>query len=307
MKALVVVLALGVACGGGDRGGTTTPAPPGAIVVPARAKTAGDPLLAVLPAGADVLVELDLGRLRANEVVGELATRWLSDEYAVRSLDPTGQLPQGPLARGDVVVLAGYQVGTAEAVTIGLIVGGGLTPEDLYGATDLGGGVIAVAPPAPTEWLREVAAGTRDGLDDDLELRAMRARGMPEKAEGAVARVTARLDFDARIALASQLGADVAPAIVSLWADVADDAALVAVLEAPDRDGSSKPVEDLAAGLRAWFGQLANEPDFVALGLSPAIRRFQVEQKGDRIKVVALVGPRRLARVVSRAKRFLNM
>jgi hypothetical protein len=307
MKAVLLAVAIGVGCGGGDRGGTTLPAPPGTIVVPKRAKTAGDPLLAYLPAGADVLVELDLGRLRSNDVVGELATRWLSDEYAVRSFDPTGQLPQGPLARGDVLVLAGYDVGTPEAVTIGLIVGGGLTPDDLYGATDLGGGILAVAPPEPTERVRAVVAGTADSLEDDLELRAMRARGMPEKAEGAVVRVTARLDFDARIALASQLGANVAPAIVSLWGDVADDAALIAILEAPDRDGSATTVEDLTADLRAWFGELANEPDFLALGLSPAIRRFQIEHKGDRIKVTALVGPRRLARVVSRAKRFLDM
>ena len=307
MKWLLLAVALGVGCGGDRGGGTTTPPSPGQIVVPARAKTAGDALLGYLPAGADVLVELDLGRLRSNDVVGELAGKWLSDEYAVRSFDPTGQLPQGPLARGDVVVLAGYDVGTAQAVTIGLIVGGGLKPEDLHGATDLGGGVIAVAPPGPIEWLKEVAAGTRDSLEDDLELRAMRARGMPEKAEGAVARVTARLDFDARIALASQLGAEVAPAIVSLWGDVADDAAVIAVLEAPDRDGSATTVEQLAADLRAWFGELANEPDMLALGLSPAIRRFQVEHKGDRIKVTALVGPRRLARVVSRARRFLDM
>lgn len=306
MKALLLAVAIGVGCGG-DRGGTTTPAPPGTIVVPTRATTAGDALLAYLPAGADVLVELDLGRLRSNDVVGELATRWLTDEYAVRSLDPTGQLPQGPLARGDVVVLAGYQVGTAEAVTIGLIAGGGLTPEDLHGATDLGNGVIAVAPPGPTEEVRAVIAGTADSLEDDLELRAMRARGMPEKAEGAVVRVTARLDFDARIALASQLGADVAPAIVSVWGDVADDAALIAILEAPDRDGSAKAVERLAADLRAWIGDLANQPDMLALGLSPAIRRFQVEQKGERVKVTALVGPRRLARVVARARRFLDM
>jgi hypothetical protein len=135
----------------------------------------------------------------------------------------------------------------------------------------------------------------------------MRAGGMPEKAEGAVVRVTARLDFDARIALASQLGADVAPAIVSLWGDLADDAAVIAVLEAPDRDGSGEAAVGLTKQLQAWFGELANEPDLLALGLSPAIRRFQIERRGDRLKVVALVGPRRLARVVSRLERFLGM
>jgi len=167
--------------------------------------------------------------------------------------------------------------------------------------------VIAVAPPAQQEELAAVSAGAADGLDDDLELRALRARGMPEGADGAVVRVTARLGFDARIALASQLAADTAPSLVSVWGDVADDVAVVGVLEAPDDDGAAKGAERIAAQLRGWFGELASEPDLLALGLSPAIRRFQVETRGDRVKVVALVGPRRLSRVVARTKRFLDL
>lgn len=305
----VAVAALG-ACGG-DRGGPTTPAAPGVIVVPKRAKTAGDPMLAYLPAGADVVVELDLGRLRANDVLGELATRFLADVYAVNELDPLaavgGSIPAGPLARADVVVLASYRAGTPEAVTIGLLVGGEMKPEEMYGAADLGNGVLAVAPPEQQEALRAVAAGTADGLDEDLELLALRALGMPAKAEGAVLRVTAQLEFDARIALASQLGADTAPAEISVWGDVADDVAVVAVLEAPDDDGAAKGAERIAEQLRGYFGELANEPDSLALGLSPAIRRFQVETRAARVKVVALIGPRRLSRVVARAKRFLDL
>ena len=309
MRAIAIVVAL-AACGGG-RDERTTPAAAGTIVVPERARTAGDPMLGYLPAGADIVVELDLGRLRANDVVGELAARYLDGGGAGAELDPMaavgGGLPAGPLARADVVVLASYRAGTPEAVTIGLVVGGGLTAADLHGGVDLGGGVIAVAPPEEHEGLRAVAAGAADGLDDDLALRALRARGMPERAEGAVLRVAARLDFDARVALASQLGADAAPSEVSAWGDVADDVAVVAVLEAPDDDGAARGAERMAEQVRAWFGGLAGEPDLVALGLSPAIRRFQVETRGDRVKVVALVGPRRLARVVARAKRFLGM
>jgi hypothetical protein len=311
MRPLALAIALVAACGG-DQGAAPAPPPgPGAIVVPERARTAGDPMLAFLPAGADIVVELDLGRVRGNDVVGELATHYLSDGSAASELDPLaavgGSIPAGPLARADVVVLASYRSGTPEATTIGLIVGGGLTPDDLYGATDLGGGVIAVAPPAETEALRAVAAGTAPGLDEDRELLALRALGMPEKAEGASLRVAARLDFDARVALASQLGASSAPSLVSLWGDVADDVAVVAVLEAPDDDGAQAGAERMAGEIRAYFGQLANEPDFLALGLSPAIRRFQVETRGDRVKVVALIGPRRLSRVVARLKRFLDI
>src|SRR5688572_33002013 len=39
-------------------------------LVDERPATAGTPLLALLPAGADVVVELDLARLRANPTVG---------------------------------------------------------------------------------------------------------------------------------------------------------------------------------------------------------------------------------------------
>ena len=60
-------------------------------------------------------------------------------------------------------------------------------------------------------------------------------------------RITARLPFDARVALARQTGFDAAPAQLSLWADVADDVAIVVDADAADPgDHDAK-----AAGRRA--------------------------------------------------------
>ena len=80
--------------------------------MPARAPTAGDAVLAQLPGGADLLVELDLARLRGNPTVGALAEQLLADPAAglVLSTD-------APLARADSVVIAGYDLGTSGAHT----------------------------------------------------------------------------------------------------------------------------------------------------------------------------------------------
>ena len=60
VRLVAVVLLLG-ACAA-----QTKPVTP----VPVTRPTAGSPLLAHIPAGADVVAELDLARLRANPIVG---------------------------------------------------------------------------------------------------------------------------------------------------------------------------------------------------------------------------------------------
>ncbi|HTR52296.1 MAG TPA: hypothetical protein VMJ10_16395, partial [Kofleriaceae bacterium] len=74
-----------VACGGGAK-----PAAP--VAAPAKPATAFDRILPLLPDGAQVVVELDLARLRANAVVGPVVTR------ALARLSGDSHLPGLPFA-----------------------------------------------------------------------------------------------------------------------------------------------------------------------------------------------------------------
>jgi len=67
---IAVAFAAGLSCGGEQ----PVPVAPAAAAAPA---TVAERMLAMLPQGAQVVVELDLARLRANPVVGEIGpTRW---------------------------------------------------------------------------------------------------------------------------------------------------------------------------------------------------------------------------------------
>jgi len=125
---LLLVLAAVCACGGGrgaGSGGASTPVRPASTV---------ERMLALLPEGAQVLVELDLARLRANQVVGGLATQALGQLGADAHVPGLPVAVQGsPLANADVVVLAAYGVGTAQATTLILLA----THEEVPDATRL--------------------------------------------------------------------------------------------------------------------------------------------------------------------------
>lgn len=302
---LLTSLASPVACGGSDHGGVATTAP--APVVPARAATAGDPLLAVLPAGPDVVVELDLARLRANAAVGALVGRILDTPGDAGGPAVAWPIEPAPLRHAAVVVLASYAVGTADAATVTLLGGDALAAADVPGATEVAPGVVALAPPDWVARLAAAAAGDVATAAGDDALRALRAAAMPARADGAALRVTARLGFDARISLAGLVGVEVAPAAVSVWGDVADDLAVVAVLDGEDAGAAdaADAAASLQAAVTAWLDRVAGAPAVRLLGLAPALRGVQIAAAGDRLRVVGLIGPRRLARVVARAEAVL--
>lgn len=270
-----------VACGGAYR--KVEPAP--AVT---RAPTAGDAALALLPAGADVVIELDLARARANPTIGPLVDRW------------AGALDQGaaklggasaPLAGAAWVVLAAYDVGKPDAATVTLVAPG--TGVEIPNAVKIADGVVALAPPA---WIDKLAGVDADGsLAGDRELVALRARAMPVAAEGAVLRLTARLSTDARIGLASALGLEPAPRAVSAWADVADDAALVVDLDARD-EGDPAAVRRLRRTIEALIHRVAGTDGARALGLAPPIARTRIEG-GTRttwLRAITVIPPSRL-------------
>ena len=289
---LLLAIAVVAACGGSKpsaKGGTAEPLP--------EPKTVADKLVALLPHGAQIVVELDLARLRANPVIGEAFAK-----ATAGPIDLPADVPRPPLATADVVVLAAYGVGTSNAATISVVA----SAQDVPDATRIRDGVYALG---PAEWIRQLEA--RAAIDvpvrAERELLDLRERSMPKGAPGASLRVTARLSFDARVALARHSGLESAPARLSIWADVVDD--FVIIIDADAADPGEKVTAQARARLerliRGALRSLASEPAMRALGLSSSIGRARLSAGGSWIRTIIAVGPAHLKRVVERANTFL--
>lgn len=315
-RLLAVVVVMAAACG--------HRAKPAAPVVPAKPQTLAERTLAVLPEGAQIVIELDLARLRANQVVGDVATKVFADVSidAKLRLPGTGAPATGssstagsPLAHADLVVLASYGVGTQQATTLTLLA----TKDDVAGGTRLTPELVALG---PDEWIRQlearagiaarcppdaVAAGSCGPLHPSDELMRLRDHAMPDEAPGATLRVTAMLSFDARVAMARQVGVELAPARLSVWADVVDDFAMVIDADAADPGDKTKKdaVERMRAGIRALMDEAANEPALRVLGISSALTDARFVEQKTWVRAIVAIGPRQLARVIERAKALL--
>ena len=159
--------------------GSQPAATPVAPVVPA---TVSERMLAMLPPGAQVVVEIDLARLRANPVVGVVVTRALAE----RTADLPAGVPASPLASAGQVVLAAYGVGTAQAATLTVLA----APRDLPGTTKLTDGFYAVGPPDWVEQAQQRVTLATTGeakfaINAAPELLELRRRAMPANAPGA--------------------------------------------------------------------------------------------------------------------------
>ncbi|HEX2690492.1 MAG TPA: hypothetical protein VHN14_27945 [Kofleriaceae bacterium] len=301
--AAVVPVMVVIACGGGAPRGTTAVAPE---AVPS---TVAERMLAMLPQGAQVVVELDLARLRENPVIGEIVTRALSD----RTVELPAGVPAPPLAAADQVVLAAYGVGTAEAATLTVLA----ARHDVAGATQIADGFYVVGPPAWVEQVQaRVALATtgeaRFAIHAAPELLELRRHAVPANAPGASLRIAARLSFDARLALARQTGLDAAPAQLSAWGDVADDLVLVVDCDATDpgnrpvgRHGSDAP-RRLAAALRGVLAAVSEQPIVRALGLPSSLAGARLAAHGSWVRTIIAIGPAHLRRVVERARVLLR-
>ena len=263
-------------------------------------------MLALLPDGAQVVVELDLARLRANAAVGPLATA------ALAQLGTGGRVPGlpltvvgSPLASADAVVLAAYGVGTTEAATVTVIA----TKSDVPRATRLAPDLVAVG---PDEWTSQLATRAQLAAQHPLtipdELMKLRQHAQLQGSTGAVLRVTAQLSFDARVALARLTGLDAAPARISLWGDVADD--LVIVLDAdatdPGDQANKGAAKRLAHTIRGAIAALGDAPFVRSLGVGQSLDEARLIAQGTWVRAIVAVGPSHLARVVERARAMLG-
>jgi hypothetical protein len=310
------LLCLLAACGGADPGGQAghaVSAPP--VEIPVRAATAGDRLLALAPGGADALVEIDLARLRGNQQVGALV-RAVAGRGALEAARDgagggmrSGEAPGE--ARSDEAVLAGgaradlvsasdlllfvsYRVGHADAGQ--LVLAAGPATAQISGARPVVDQVVAVGSPALLERTQAVAEGREPPLSADRALLRARAMAMPEAAEGASLRVAAHLGFDARVALARELELEAVPVWMSVWLDVADDLAGVALLGG-DRDATPEHLARAALRLRK---RIEAAPSFRRAGLAQLAASAEIETRAADARIVVVVGPRRLAQLIER-------
>jgi hypothetical protein len=293
MKRAVLVML--VACGGHPRQPVPSAQP--------HVATGAEHVLALLPDGAQLIVEIDLARLRANPVVGDLASKALAQLGAGATLPGLPTAVQGsPLANAEQIVMAAYGVGTAQAATLTII----KTKDNLADSTRIGDDLVAIG---PDDWVGQLEARAAIDAQHPLvppeELLRLRDHAMPQGATGAVIRVTARLGFDARIAFARQTGLDSAPAQLSIWGDVADDLAIV--IDADASDGKDKDAaRRLAHTLRGTLGAIAEEPTVRALGVPTSLTDARLVTQGTWVRAVMAIGPRHLARAVERARAMLG-
>jgi hypothetical protein len=263
-----------------------------------HALTETEKMVGLLPDGAQIVVELDLARLRANPVVGPVVSRALASIAVSTDVDLPMQVPSQPLAKTEALVFAAYAVGTDQAGTVTLLA----THEDVVGGRHVSDDVVAFG---SDSWLALVdaraAIAAKSPLGPSHDMEELRDHAQPQGATGAAVRVTARLSFDARIQLAKQTGVELAPAQVSVWADVADDLALVV-----DADAGGESQRKMGGVVRGLLGELADTPALRALGLPGALDGAVQSRDGTWVRTIVTVGPAHLKRVVARANALLG-
>ncbi len=307
---ILIAVALVAACGGAHRPVATSAA------TPVRAPTGTDRLLPLLPDGAQLVVELDLARLRKNPVVGEVATRALAQVGNDARLPGLPFSVEGsPLAGSDAAVIATYGLGTHDAATVTVLA----TKADVSGATRLAPDIIAIGPDA---WVSQVRAratiagytpdGTApvhaDALVVPEELARLRDHAMPGAAPGATLRITARLPFDARVAIARNSGVEIAPARLSIWGDVVDDLAIIIDADAvdPGDRAGKEATRHLAATIRTALAAVADLPAIRALGVPNSLLDARLVAQGTWVRAIIVVDPSHLTRVVQRVGAMLG-
>lgn len=332
--AVMIAAAGTVAC---NRG--TKVAPELLIKVPARAATAGDELLAMAPAGAGMVLELDVARLRKSAALGQLVSALVtasgprragsdagSGRDSGKDSDTDSDIPAGNKPDNVIDNAAGQNSGPRAIAGTGLELGILARADSLLvcaydlglpeaailtliraaDATELGTpiapGIAALGPAELVARVHAVRAGLEPPLAGDRRLMAARTRAMPARADGAWLRMAATLDFEARVSLSGRLELDAVPVAVSIWGDVADDLAVIAELDAED----AVSAQVLARGLQRWRARLGGLGQLAPYGLGQVVKTIEISHKGVTARAVLLIGPAMLSTMVTRASRELG-
>lgn len=264
-----------------------------AVAVNAGPMSPQERVVALLPPGAQLVLEFDMARLRAHPVLGDLWAK-VSENLktygapAALAAASTASFEQAfdPVLQADFVVVGAYDIGTSAARTVTL--SRGQTPPP--GAVLVGDGVYAVGPDG---MLGELMVRGAAPLALSPSFRSLRQRPMPQGATGAIVRLTAQWPKTSAIDLQGYLGTSVVPTDVSLWFDVVDDAAVVVHARIDDELARATFVSSLQTGA----ANLAKAPWARALGLAPSLAGVKVGQRDGEVVLVLLIGPKRLSQV----------
>jgi len=285
---LVAALPLAAACGGSD---SSRPLPPlnRAERAARTYHSAGDELLVFAPKGAQLVVEVDLRRLRENTVIGGLVR-------AASAVPGVGAPTFDAVRDADAFVLCAYELGTATAQTLTIVRSDELAKVAKRGR--LADGVVAVG----NEKMLERASETRKELSmaSDLAFLETRDRAVPDKAPGAALRVTAQFDFDARVSMSRLLDLSSVPTWVSIWGDVVDDLAIVAQLGAEN----SKEARELGKASKAWLERMTGHELVKELVVGYLAHDVQVRVLSRAAALVLVIEPRRLKLLTRRLERL---
>lgn len=240
-------------------------------------------LLAYVPAGAQLLVEIDVARLRANPVVGELMRLLVDAETSVNAdLALPAELPRS-LRGVDAIVIASFLVGAADAQSLTLL---RVMPNQNVAGVVVGPGVVAVGPEnlvAQALLRGNAASGATPAHQLSAALLAARQRiELPGTTANAL-RITATL----APAAAAALGV---PSTLAVWSDVVDDAAIL--LSCP-----RAAVDGLARRLR----QLGDTKMMRLLGLAPSLAQLRVQHTAPWSRIIIVITPGPLRRAAQRA------
>jgi hypothetical protein len=228
------------------------------------------------------VIELDLGRLRANEAVGSLVTSF-GQRAELRAL---GDLGFNPMLEADLLVLATYPTVETE-VSVVLARGARMQARRVAKAREDAAAVdattVVYGPEPYREQVLALARGEGKNVLGDEGFLRLRDQSIPEGAPGASLRATARFAFGRRIQLAGDLGIDEIPGTASVWGDVADDVAVIALLAASSEASARRLAEGLGQLYRRdWRRHI------------PAAA-FEARAEGTVARVVFHVGPKALA------------
>jgi hypothetical protein len=245
-------------------------------------------LLALVPAGAERVIEVDFARIRANATVGPLVEAW-GQRADLRAM---GGLGFNPLLEADQLVMCSYSAVSGDANLV-IARGARMKAQAIADARDDAtrlDDTTVVFGPGP--WRDRVAAlsrGEGGSVVGEAGFVRLRDEAVPKGAPGASLRATARFAFGRRVQLAGELGIDEMPGTASVWGDVADDVAVIGLLSA----SSEASARRLADGITELYRR-----DLAALVRGAA---FEAQPREAAVRVVFHLGPNALARLKEQA------
>jgi len=312
MSRLGLMLALLAGCGGTMRAGP-----------PATERPVGEDLLALLPSGADAVLDVETAQLDSWPTARRLLAL-MPDEGRTR----LARLGDDPLAQIQALAVALFKVGTPEAETT-IVARGTLDWErlraqvaggvdvDYHGATVVDGDAEALARITPTVFAFGSRAAVRRVCDvarrEDDGLRSAAVDKALREALGHAP--TAKLGRPAIMAalvptqpLREQLRADKWESLADLdW--VALSLAVGDGFDVGIVAGTHGPIEaaSLQKAMKARAGALKTQATVRLLGLVPFVEPFIVVAKENEVHVAYRLGETRVDQLVTRLEQMQEL